>query len=369
MVDWLLETGLYLLGVAVVPLVGLLLVCFGLWGDRSKGRSRCPKCWYDMRGTVPRLKCPECGHAPADARGLYKNRRRWRRIALGVALVLLSSYPLTIVGGWYREQSAIQALTAQGYGKATSTVRPDWLKGRLPENFARLFDRAEGFLVPGGRALTDAGLSECGKLWHLRSLQSQSRADAVTDAGLAHLKGLTELRGLMLTSKRITDAGLAHLKGLSQLRSLSLSNAQVTDAGLVHLKRMSKLETLDLSDTQVTDEGLAHLRGLPRLQQLGLDRTQVTDAGLVQLQGLPQLQHLYLSETQVTDAGLVYVAGLSQLQGLDLSGTQVTDAGLVHLEGLTQLKLLNLAGTQVTHGGEAILKQALPELSISPYYR
>ena len=57
--DWFLETGLYLLGVAVVPLVGLLLVCWGLWGDRSKGRPRCPKCWYDMRGTVPKLVCAE----------------------------------------------------------------------------------------------------------------------------------------------------------------------------------------------------------------------------------------------------------------------------------------------------------------------
>ena len=64
---WFLETGLYLLGVAVVPLVGLLLVVWGLWGDRSKGRPRCPKCWYDMRGTVPRLVCPECGRFVASA--------------------------------------------------------------------------------------------------------------------------------------------------------------------------------------------------------------------------------------------------------------------------------------------------------------
>jgi hypothetical protein len=73
MLDWLLEIGLYLLGVALIPAIGLLLVCWGLWGDRSKGRSRCPKCWYDMRGTAPRLECPECGH---DA---GQERRRKRR--------------------------------------------------------------------------------------------------------------------------------------------------------------------------------------------------------------------------------------------------------------------------------------------------
>ena len=49
MAAWLLETGVYLLRV-VVPLVGLLLILWGVWGDRSKGRTRCPKCWYDMGG-------------------------------------------------------------------------------------------------------------------------------------------------------------------------------------------------------------------------------------------------------------------------------------------------------------------------------
>ena len=94
MVDWFLETGLYLLGVAVVPLVGLLLVCWGLWGDRSKGRPRCPKCWYDMRGTVPRVECPECGHDARQERRLYRNRRRWWPVILGAMLVLLLGYGL-----------------------------------------------------------------------------------------------------------------------------------------------------------------------------------------------------------------------------------------------------------------------------------
>ena len=53
---WSLETGPYMLGVAVAalfPRVCLLLVCWRLWDNRSKGRPCCPKCWYDMRGTVP----------------------------------------------------------------------------------------------------------------------------------------------------------------------------------------------------------------------------------------------------------------------------------------------------------------------------
>ena len=40
MADWSLHTGLHLLGIALIPAVGLLLVCWGLWGDRSKGAVR-----------------------------------------------------------------------------------------------------------------------------------------------------------------------------------------------------------------------------------------------------------------------------------------------------------------------------------------
>jgi hypothetical protein len=100
MLDWFTETGFgYLLGVATVTLVGLVLVYRGIWGDRSKGRVRCPKCCYDMRGTVPRLECPECGHDAGQERRLHNTRRRWGRVAIGVVLVLLSAYPLHIVGG------------------------------------------------------------------------------------------------------------------------------------------------------------------------------------------------------------------------------------------------------------------------------
>ena len=97
MIDWFLETGLYVLGATVIPVIGLLLLYFGLWGDRSKGRVRCPACWYDMRGTVPRLECPECGHAPGSERGLYGDRHGWRRIVIGVVLLLVSGYPVTVI--------------------------------------------------------------------------------------------------------------------------------------------------------------------------------------------------------------------------------------------------------------------------------
>src|SRR5438309_1158927 len=53
--DWLLTLLGYTLAAA-----GALLLLWSLFHDRPKGRRRCPRCWYDMRG-VPSLLCPECG--------------------------------------------------------------------------------------------------------------------------------------------------------------------------------------------------------------------------------------------------------------------------------------------------------------------
>ena len=57
-----------------------------------------------------------------------------------------------------------------------------------------------------------------------------------------HLKGLTNLRILILLNPQITDAGLVHLKGLTNLRELYLSSvegvdSQITDAGIADLQK------------------------------------------------------------------------------------------------------------------------------------
>ena len=169
---------------------------------------------------------------------------------------------------------------------------------------------------------------------------------------------------VLLQNTRLTDAKLAHLRGLTSLQSLALDNTQNTDAGLAHLQGRTGLQYLALGRSQVTDAGLAHLQGLTGLRDLSLGGTQVTDAGLVYLQGLTSLQQLTLANTQVTDAGLAHVRGLTGLQGLRLDNTQVTDAGLAHLQHLTGLRWLDLTNTQVTDSGVAKLRQALPKCKI-----
>jgi len=107
------------------------------------------------------------------------------------------------------------------------------------------------------------------------------------------IASLVRLRTKSMTAlafTQVTDAGLVHLKGLTNLEKLNLAFTQVTDAGLVHLKELTKLEKLNLVVTQITDAGLVHLKGLTNLEKLYLNGTQVTAAGATELKkALPKI--------------------------------------------------------------------------------
>ena len=44
-----------------------------------------------------------------------------------------------------------------------------------------------------------------------------------------------------LDQTRVTDAGMVHLEGMTNLQTLSLSNTDITDLGLTHIKRLKNL--------------------------------------------------------------------------------------------------------------------------------
>ena len=100
-----------------------------------------------------------------------------------------------------------------------------------------------------------------------------------TDAGIQHLSG-SNLVELDLSDVDMTDAGLAHLSGLTKLRRLNLQSANVTDAGVDVLKNPAGARELSLYRTKVSNAGLAKLSLLKNLRSLDLRYSRVTSSGV-----------------------------------------------------------------------------------------
>ncbi len=65
---------------------------------------------------------------------------------------------------------------------------------------------------------------------------------------------------MYLDNTQLTDTGLAHLDGMSQLTFLHLGSTAVSDAGLKHLEPLTALEDLKVTRTAVTADGVAQLK-------------------------------------------------------------------------------------------------------------
>lgn len=100
-------------------------------------------------------------------------------------------------------------------------------------------------------------------------LLSTGKGAAFQDQDLACLANLKRLKCLQLggTGQGITDAGMAHLAGLTALDRLVLGGSAVTDRSLAALANMSRLDLVIISGT-FTDAGLRHLEGLTGLRSL-----------------------------------------------------------------------------------------------------
>jgi len=119
-------------------------------------------------------------------------------------------------------------------------------------------------------------------------------------------------------SKEFSDENLASLKPVStQIKWVDLARTKVTDKGLAHLSGMTNLTRLHLENTGITDAGLDALKGLGNLEYLNLYGTQVTDAGLTKLAGLKNLKKLFIWQTKATDAGATKLA--AAIPGVDIN--------------------------------------------------
>ena len=94
---------------------------------------------------------------------------------------------------------------------------PRWLIDLIGGDYFHHITKVE-FFSPA--SATDAKLAHVGRLSQLQLL-SANDSPSVSDVGLAHLKGLTNLSILALSGTHASDTGLANLKGLEASPSLT----------------------------------------------------------------------------------------------------------------------------------------------------
>ena len=130
-------------------------------------------------------------------------RRYFVRIVIGAVLVAMVYGALLVWVPYQREQRIAKEIEAYGGKFGYQYFGPKW----IPQSMR---DRATLFI---------------------RITALDLRNTQITDAGLEHLKGLTNLVCVYLRYTQVTDAGLEHLKGLTNLTNLVTSQKVVGRAG------------------------------------------------------------------------------------------------------------------------------------------
>lgn len=89
-----------------------------------------------------------------------------------------------------------------------------------------------------------------------------------------------DLQCLELGSPNLTDETIAPLEKMTGLRYLSLPTG-ITDAGVAHVKGLPDLTDLTLSGSGITDAVFAQLKGAPKLKRVYYEKTtSVTKEGI-----------------------------------------------------------------------------------------
>ena len=235
-------------------------------------------------------------------------------------------------------------------------------------------DRGRGLFVDlRGSWVTDADLAQIARMPDLRKLDLS--LTKIGDHGMQELKPAPAITDLDLSfAELITDGGLSAIKGWKNLKRLSVRGTKITDMTVQYISGITSIEALDLGYVQVTDVGLDPLTALVNLKELAIGGNKLTDTGLQPLRQLSGLTYLDLSGAQRTDSGLWSVsltepgvdaiATLTNLRHLRLSGTVVTSRGLEKLKTLTKLERLDLQGCQRIGDDAVTAIAALPNLKI-----
>jgi energy-coupling factor transporter ATP-binding protein EcfA2 len=163
-------------------------------------------------------------------------------------------------------------------------------------------------------------------------------SEASPDTVISLLSGVGKVGALNLSGTKITDAALAQLKELPDLKSLDLSATDITNQGIDHISEMSQLTHLVLNDTMITEAALPLLEKLVNLKTLDLSHNRINQASVGQLRRkLPDCSVSYTPDPLLDalsryrgnwDKALAVVKGSKRGDEVTFSGSPITDSAL-----------------------------------------
>lgn len=229
--------------------------------------------------------------------------------------------------------------------------------------------RLERLCLMGETGLTDQHVRHLEGLTHLKSLTLWGSAcNSLTDASLASIGKLKELEELyfIMTGPRFTAAGMAHLKGLTNLTKVDFAQTWASLEGVRSgdaLARRLAADHPNLESIQgisfLSAEGMKTLTAFRNLKCLavglkGRNQGYYGPTGMSYLAGLGSLEEFLIStDGGLSDADLACLEPLSRLRDLNVSCssmTTMTDRGLGSIAKLHQLERLSLGHPSMTRG-------------------
>jgi len=184
--------------------------------------------------------------------------------------------------------------------------------------------------------LTFVGTDGLAALAGLKDLEELYVAGTIVDDDSCSLiAGFPSLKKLRLARNQVTDAGLETLSVCSSLEELDLSeDSLITDAGMAYLAKLRELKKLNLWRVQISDHGALMLAPLTKLEWLNLDNTKLSDSGLPVLKNMTALTFLHLGSTQITAVGAPELFHLKSLKDLKITRTALgsSDAAVAELK-------------------------------------
>lgn len=148
----------------------------------------------------------------------------------------------------------------------------------------------------------------------------------LTDAEWESLRGLADLRELVLDQGTADDSRAEILATLTGLERLVLRESPLGNAGFVRLAECRELRDLNVPQAACTAAGVRALTPLAALRSLRLGGPQLAGVEVCEaIASLPHLRSLHLIDVPIGDDGLTVLQRLPGLWNLYLDGAGVSD--------------------------------------------